>query len=150
MVFDPIQEVILITLILSVVMAILYRLLTKPGEVRKLKADMSHYKEEMSKAQKAGDREKASKFMSEQMNANKKLLSLTMRPNIFSFGIFIIALGWLASTYAELVVLLPILLPVLSWEFPFITLTMTYNWFWLYLIVILPSSMFFRKMLGVD
>lgn len=150
MVFSPVLEIIGITLVLSIIMAFLYRILTNPGEVRKLKADISHYREEMSKAQKAGDKEKMNKFLSEQMKANKRMLSQTMKPNFFSLAIFFVALGWLASAYGELIIALPVLLPVLTWEFPFIAMTMTYNWFWLYLIVILPSSIFFRKMLGVE
>jgi len=95
----PFEEVFLVTLGISVVIAFVYRALTKPEEMRKVKKDMEHYKEEAKKAQKAGDREKMNQFMNEQLKASHRMFSLNMKPMLLSMLFFFILLGWLAGQY---------------------------------------------------
>ena len=137
----PFEEVFIFTIILAFVMAILYRILTKPEVMRKIKNDVKYYKEEMSKAKKAGDKEKMNKFMSEQMRASQKMFGQSMKPMMASMLLFLVAIGWLANQYAEVLVAAPFSIPFIGSEL---------NWFWLYLIIIIPSSTLFRKLLGVE
>jgi uncharacterized membrane protein (DUF106 family) len=137
----PFEEVLLITLGISLIIAFVYRGLTKPEEMRKVKKDMGHYKEEAKKAQKAGDREKMNQFMNEQLKASHRMFSLNMKPMLLSMLFFFILLGWLAGQYAELVVLAPFSIPFIGPEL---------NWFWWYIVITLPATMLFRRLLGVE
>lgn len=138
------------SLLLSLVLSFIYRFLTKPSKIRNLKKDMKFYREKMSESQKSGNKEESDKYLKESMRLNQEHLKENMKPMIFSMILFIIVLGWLGGTYAELTVPLPITLPVTGWEFPFIGMTMQYNWFWWYLVITVPFTFVFRKLLGVE
>ena len=58
----PFVEITLISIGLAFLVSIIYRIFTKPDEVRKIKDDMKFYKEKMNEANKAGDKEKASDY----------------------------------------------------------------------------------------
>ena len=135
------QEVLIISLALSLLMVILTKLLTNQDEIKKAKREMKFYQEKIKKAQKAGDNQTVSKLSNDMLKASSKQLRQSMKPMLVSLIIFVIALGWLAAEYGELVINLPITLPFLGAEL---------NWFWWYLIIVLPTSFIFRKMLGVE
>ena len=137
----PIEEVLVISVALSIIMAILYRVLTNPEQIRNAKKEAEFYKEKMNKAQKSGDKAQTEKFMNEMLKAQKKQLGQNMKPMFASLIIFFIAFGWLGATYADLLVNLPFPIPFIGSEL---------NWFWWYLIIVIPSTQICRKLLGVE
>ena len=58
----PFIQITLLSIGLSLFITIVYRLLTKPDEVRKMKDDMKFYKEKMNEAKKAGDKAKMNEY----------------------------------------------------------------------------------------
>jgi len=96
----PLAEITLISLGLSLMIAVIYRFLTNPASVREVKANMKFYKEKMSQAQKEGDRAKASEYASEMLKASQKQLRFSMKPMMVTLLIFVFLLSWLSSTYS--------------------------------------------------
>lgn len=136
----PFQDVLIVSLILSLVMSVIYRVLVNPEDIRKIKREMEFYREKVNKAQKSGNKGEVNKYTNEMLKMSGKQMGKTMRPMFASMIIFLVALSWLGSTYAEMMVNLPFSI------FGFTEL----NWFWWYLIITLPCTIVFRKALGVE
>lgn len=135
------QEVLIISIFLSLLMVILTRLLTNQDEIRKAKREMQFYQDKIKKLQESGDKEAVSKLSNDMLKASGKQLRQSMKPMFISLIIFAIALWWLGTTYGELVVSIPFAIPFIGAEF---------NWFWWYLVIVLPTSFLFRKILNVQ
>lgn len=95
----PVGEVLLISIGLSFLLAALYRILTKPEEIRRAKSEMEFYKKKANKAQKAGDTEEMKKYTGEMMKASQVQMKQSMKPMIASMVVFFVLLGWLSGTY---------------------------------------------------
>lgn len=134
----------------SLVLALIYRFLTKPEEMRRIRRDLEFYKKKMNEAQKNGKQDEMKKYLDMSIKANQEYMKFNMKPMIFSMILFLVLLSFLNTAYANLVVPLPVSLPVIDWTFPFIHLIMEYNWFWWYLVVTVPFTYVFRKLLGVE
>ncbi len=139
--FPGYQEVLIISLLLSLLMVIITKVLTNQDEIKKAKREMKFYQEKIKKAQNSGDKEAVSKLSNDMLKASGKQMKQSMKPMFASLIIFVVALGWLAAEYGELLIAMPVSLPFLGPEL---------NWFWWYLIIVLPTSFIFRKMLGVE
>ncbi len=95
----PFLGITLVSIALSLMISVIYRVLTNPDEVRKAKTDMKFYKEKMSQAQKEGDKQKANDYASEMLKASQTQMRHTMKPMMATMLIFILLLGWLNSNY---------------------------------------------------
>ena len=137
----PFQEVFIWSICLSFLVAVIYRVLTKPAEIRKIKEDMKHFKKEASKAQKAGDVKKSQEFMNEMMKQSSKQMKASMKPMFATLIIFALILGHLATTYADLVVNLPFYVPFIGTQL---------TWLYWYILATMPFTWIFRKALGVE
>ena len=146
----PFEEVLVISLLLSLMIAVIYRLLTKPGEIRKTRKDISFYSNKMKEAQKSGNKAEADKYMSEMLKANQKVFKENMKPMFVTMIIFIVVLGVLKQAYSTFFLQLPFTLPLISYSFPFIVLRDSIGWFWWYILSTVPATLMFRKMLGVE
>jgi uncharacterized membrane protein (DUF106 family) len=137
----PFQELFLYSLGLSLLLALLYRFLTNPKELKRIKQELSYYREKVNSAQKVGNDAEVKRLSSEMMKASSAQFKASMKPMFASMIIFFFALGWFSTTFAELAVTLPFAIPFLG---------PTLNWFWWYLIITVPATMVFRKALGVE
>ena len=141
------------SVILSLVISVIYRVLTNPKEVRRIKEEAKFYNQKVKKAQKAGNKEEVNRYTGEMMKASQKQMKITMKPMLASMVLFLFILGGFHTTFAELLIPLPFSLPLPTWEmagFPFVYLTAELNWFWWYVIITLPCTLAFRKALGVE
>ncbi len=134
-------EVLIYTLGMSVVMAVIYRLLTNPEDMRKLKAEMKELNDRIKKAQKSNNTEEVSRLTSELLKGSSKQFHYSMKPMMVSTIIFFVFLYVVLAQFEELVVMLPFSLPFLGSQI---------SAFYWYIIIILPSSFLFRKLLGVE
>lgn len=214
----PFQDVLIFSLMLSFVLALIYRLLTKPAEIRRIKEDMKFLREKVSKAQRSGNAEEAKKFSSDMMKASQEQFKASMKPMFASMILFFFFLGWLNAAYGGAVIdfkdsptsifsyegsehkilheaignankvsidfnddgtfsesetffdgdmfqygggywrvgnvddqkklTLEMMVAGAPFAFPFLGANL--NWFWWYIIITLPSTMLFRKALGVE
>ena len=134
-------DILLMTLGMSFVLALIYRFLTDPQEMRRIKANMKEIQAKVKKAQKDGDMDRVNALTSEMLKGSQQQFTKNMKPMIVSMFIFFIFLGFLRAQYAELSIPLPFTIPFLG---------SSIGWFWWYLIITLPSTFMFRKVLGVD
>ena len=139
--FQGYQEVMIISILLALFSVLLSKFLTNQEVLKKAKEEIELYRKKSTEAQKEGDMKKANKYMSEMIKASQKQMRENMKPMMFSFIMFILAFSWLGANYSDLLVSLPFTVPFLGKEI---------NWFWWYLIIIIPMSMFFRKILDVQ
>lgn len=139
--FQGYQEVMIISILLALFSVLLSKFLANQEVLKKAKEEIELYRKKSTEAQKEGDMKKANKYMSEMIKASQKQMRENMKPMMFSFIMFILAFSWLGANYSDLLVSLPFTVPFLGKEI---------NWFWWYLIIIIPMSMFFRKILDVQ
>ncbi len=135
------ESLLIFSLVLSFVISVIYRVLTKPEEIRRIKQDLKFFRNKIKDAQKAENTAEVQKLTNEMLRMSQKQMSMMMKPMLVSAIIFFVALGWLHSTFEELVVALPFPLPFLGAEL---------TWFWWYVIITLPATIIFRKALGVE
>jgi uncharacterized membrane protein (DUF106 family) len=100
MIFLPYQEIFLWALALSFLISLVYRIFTKPHEMRQIKQDMKLYREKSKEAQKNKDLKKANDHMSEMMKLSQKQMRHTMKPMFITLGIVLILLGYVNTTYS--------------------------------------------------
>ncbi|MCD6496196.1 MAG: DUF106 domain-containing protein [Candidatus Aenigmarchaeota archaeon] len=100
----PFLEVTLISLGLSLLITLIYRFLTNPDEMRKIKDDMKFYKEKMNQAKKSGDTAKMNEYASEMMKMSQKQFQYSMKPMIATMLVFFLLLGWLNTSFGGAVV----------------------------------------------
>jgi len=136
------QEIFIWGIILSLASALISRFLANQQEIKKAKKDMEFYRKKSSEAQKSGDLKKANQYMGEMMKASQQQLRLNFRAMMFSLIVFVIALGWFGTAYADATIASP--LPI-----PYVVQEGSMSWFWWYLIIVLPFSTVFRKLLDV-
>ncbi len=146
----PFQELLLFSAGLSVLMALLTKFLTNQKELRNLRHSMKDMRDKLSRAQKAGNTKEMSRLNSEMLRMSQKQFRENMKPMFISLFIFIFALGWFGTRYADLTLALPFAVPLLVQAFPPFVMSTTLNWFWWYLIVVIPSSMTVRKLLDIS
>jgi uncharacterized membrane protein (DUF106 family) len=137
----PFEELLIYSTILSFFIAVVYRLLTKPEKMREIKKEMAFYREKANSAQKSGNKDEANKYSSEMLKMSQKQLKSTMKPMLASMVIFFIALGWFNTVFETLSVTLPVAIPFIGTSL---------NWFWWYIIITIPATLIFRKLLGVE
>lgn len=134
------QEIFIMSVGLSLLMTLASKFLVNQQEMKKAKKDMEFYRERASRAQKAGDLKKSNEYMSEMLKASQRQFRHNMKPMMFSFIIVIVAASWFGTAYADAMILSPVSIPFLGNEL---------NWFWWYLLIVLPFSTVFRKLLDV-
>jgi uncharacterized membrane protein (DUF106 family) len=93
------QEVLVWSLILSLIMVILQKYLTNQNEIRNLKNEMKRYQERINKATKSGDRKEANKLTSEMMKLSGKQFHQNMKPMMVSMVIFLGAIWMIGGIY---------------------------------------------------
>lgn len=137
----PIEEILVWGLIVSLVMALVYRVFIKPSEMRSIKKDVEFYRNKIKAANKVGDTKKSQELLGEMMKANQRMFGKNMKPMMASMIVAVVILGLIGQEHATLVVLLPFSIPFVGTEL---------NWLWWYVLTTFPLSMLFRKMLGVQ
>ncbi len=137
----PFQEVLVFSVLLSFILALIYRVLIKPEDMRRIKEDMKFLREKVNSAQRSGNQDEVKRYSSDMMKASQEQFKVSMKPMFASMILFFFFLGWINTTYAEMMITLPFALPFLGLQI---------NWFWWYIIITLPTTMVFRKALGVE
>lgn len=141
-------EVLVLSLGFSFIISVIYRVLIKPEDGKRIKNDMKVYRDKISKARKEGKMDEVNKLTMESMKISQKQFSLTMKPLAATFILFWVFVTWISTSYADLSIASPFFVPLLTWEFPFFQLSATLNWWWWYIFISIPGSMIFRKALG--
>jgi uncharacterized membrane protein (DUF106 family) len=100
----PHQDIIIWAVFLSFVITLIYRIFTKPEEMRKLKEELKFYREKANEAQKKKDTKKSQEYLSEMMKVSQKQFMKNMKPMFISMLVVILLLGFIHQTYSGVVV----------------------------------------------
>lgn len=144
------QDIFIWSLLLSLGLSIIYRILTKPAEIRRIKEDVKVHREKMKALQKEGKQEDVNKALSEMMKLQQKQMKASMKPMIVSLLIFFVVLGVMREAFSTAAIQLPFTLPLISYSFPFVFLRDSIGWLWWYVLITIPFTFMFRKLLGVE
>ncbi len=137
--FNPVVEMFLLSLALSFILALSYRMLADPQKIRSLKAEIKSYQQKSKQVQQAGNKEEQAKFVGEMMKANQHVMRAQMKPMMVSLVVVGLSLQWMAGAYATVSATLPFAIPYIG---------PAANWFWIYVLVTAPFVHIFRKLLG--
>ena len=88
---------------LSLFITIVYRVLTNPDEVRKMKDDMKFYKEKMNDAKKSGDKAKMNEYANEMLKASQGQFKMSMKPMMVTMLVFMVLLGWINTNFGGVI-----------------------------------------------
>ena len=155
----PFVTELLISLVLSFIIALAYRFLTDPKEIKRIKEDVKSYRKRIKEAQKAGKQDEANRLMTESLKANQKMMSQSMKPMLVSMAVFFVMVyGVMGPMFAGVVELtLPFALPLPFYSsvfgfipFPGIAMRISIGWLWWYILITAPGIQIFRKLLGVE
>ena len=135
------MEVLLISVLLSLVSVIITRTFSDQSAVKGLKAEMKGLNARIKKAQKAGNQSEVSRLSSELMKQSGKQFQMNMKPMVISMVIFLAVFWFFGMFYTELIVASPFNIPFVGKEF---------GWYVWYFLIILPGSFMWRKLLGVE
>jgi len=102
--FLPYQGIFIWALAISFIISVIYRVFTKPSEIKQLKKDMKFYRDKSKEAQKKKDTKKSNEYMKEMMKLSQKQMKSTMKPMFITMGVVIILLGFMNTSYSGVIV----------------------------------------------
>jgi len=110
--------------------------------VREIKNRMEEIRENLTKAQKEGNKEETNRFLNEMMKANNDYMKQTFAALIISIVVLSLFLPWLRYRYeGKVVAALPFSLPVIG---------SSMGWVWWYVLVSFTVGWVIKKLLGID
>ena len=134
------MEMLIWASLLSLMMVILTKFLTDQNLIKNIKKEMKILNDKIKRAQKEGKTGDVSKHTNEMLKLSSKQMRQSLKPMIFSFGIFIVAIWFFGMYYADLIVTAPFTVPFIGKEL---------NWFWWYFFIVFGTNFLFRKLLEV-
>jgi uncharacterized membrane protein (DUF106 family) len=139
--FPDYMEVLIVSILLSVVSVLISKIATNQGAIRSMKAEMKSLNERIKKAQKEGNQKLMNALSGDLMKLSGKQFQMNMKPMFISLFIFLGIFWFFGAYYGEMVVSSPINIPFLGNQL---------GWFHWYFMIVLPGSFMFRKLLGVE
>ena len=146
-IFSPITglpyhvSILLISMMLTLIVLGLNRLLVKQHIVKQIKTKMEEIKENLNRAQKEGNKETVNSLVSEMMKTNNQYMKHTFRSLIVSMVVVSLFLPWVGAKYQGLAV------AALPFNLPFVGSSL--EWLYWYILVSLAAGIILNKLLGV-
>jgi uncharacterized membrane protein (DUF106 family) len=134
-------EVLAISVAMALATVMVSKLASNQRAIRNLKAEMKSLNERVKKAQKAGDTKEMNRHSSELMKLSGRQMQMNMKPMMISLMLFMAMFWFFGAYYTELVIPSPVNIPFVGNQL---------GWFHWYIIIVLPGSFLFRKLLGVE
>lgn len=147
MIFSPILALppaiseLILAAIICFVITIFYKKMIDQNRALEIKKQIKDFQEKIKTAQKDKQTEEANRLMTQMLNLSSQQMKLMMKPMIPTMLFVILFFPWLSFVYAgKQVLLLPVSLPLFGNDL---------GWFTWYIIVSIPLTMIFRKIMGV-
>ena len=138
----PVFALFIISAFITIAITLINRLLVNQKLVKDLKNRMETIRENLSKAQKSGESEKASKLLNEMLTINNQYMGQMFKALSVSIIVVLLFLPWMQFKYSNApVARLPLAVPYIGSEM---------NWVVWYLIVSLAIGWVIRKLMGMD
>lgn len=141
-IFPPIISVMLLSSLLTVLVILVTRVFVNTKVLREIKDEMEKIREELTAAQKQGDKEAADNHLKRMMAVNSKYMTHSFKATIVSIVVLALFLPYLKFKYEGLIVAnLPLTVPFIG---------NTLGWLGWYVLVSFMIGWVFRKVLGMD
>ena len=131
--FPNYLAILFISLMLSLVLVSLNKVLIKKNIREELKSKMEEVKANLAKAQKEGNKENANKFLDDMMKLHNETMKHTLKATMVSMVVVLAILPWVANRYEGLAVAavpfeIPLLGSSLTWIYWYILVSITVSW----------------------
>ena len=136
----PILSELVIAGVISIIITLFYKKMVNQNELKELKEEQKKLQERTKELQKTNP-EEANKLTGEMLKLTNKQMKMNFKPMLPTLLLVIVLFPWVASLYSGAVALLPFTLPYFGNDF---------GWLMWYIVVSVPMSQVFRKMLGVQ
>jgi len=132
-VFKPLLSLLIVSAVLTLILTLLNRFLVDRKVMKEVKKRMEEIRENLTKAQREGNKEEVSKFLAEMNSLLAKNMKQTFKVLIISLVVISLFLPWLKYKYEGLTVAtLPFSLPLigssLSWVFWYVLVSFAIGW----------------------
>ncbi len=138
---NPLIGISLLATVLSFLFALIYRAVMDVEKIKKIKKESKEFKKRMDEARKKGDHKELKDLWEKSMKLTQEQFALTMKPLMLTFALVIVVFPLMKKLYSGVVFDLPFPLPFIGSQI---------GWLGLYIIISIPTSTLFRKLLGVD
>lgn len=136
----PLATITVLSALISFGFAALYKFAVPREKALALKSEMQELRDQMKEAKKAKDEKTMKHLMERSLKASNQQMMLNMKPLLISMVLVFATLPWFAWAY-----------PTAKFQLPFQFLFWNdVGWLGLYIIVSIPATVIFRKLLGVD
>lgn len=96
--WPPLAVTVAISFLMSLLIVVIYKLMTNQTEMKQLKSDLKDYQKQMKEHK--NDTEKLMKLQKEAMSVNMKYMGKSMKPNLIAFIPIILIFGWMNAHLA--------------------------------------------------
>ena len=141
-IFPPIISVMLLSTFLTVLIIILTKVFVNTKVLREIKDEMEKIREQLTLAQKEGNKENADEHLKKMMEVNTKYMQHSLKATIVSIIVLALFLPYLQFKYTGLVV------AKLPFGVPFIGNSL--SWLYWYVLVSFMVGWVIRKLVGMD
>ncbi len=138
---DPLIGVTAFSIFMAFLFPLIYRSVIDIERAKELKRKAKDYQKRMREARKRGDEKELKDLLEKNMSLLGEQMSLTQKQLICTLAIIIVVFPILKRLYGNATFKLPFPLPFVGSDVGIIGL---------YIIISIPASMFFRKLLRVD
>ena len=132
-----VAELILASIVVFFITTI-YRFLIDQKKAKEIKGQISELQKKLKEVK--DNKDEMNRVSAEMMKLTNQQMRSTMKPMLVVMVVAFLFLPWMASTFSEGIVSLPFSLPMFGNDF---------GWLAWYIVISIPLSMIFRKVLGV-
>jgi uncharacterized membrane protein (DUF106 family) len=136
----PILSEVVIVSIMTVIITLFYKKLVNQNRIKEIRDETKKLQDKI-KELKNKDPEQANRLMNEMLKMTNEQMKMSMKPMLPTLLMAMIFFPWIGTLYKGAVAILPFSLPFFGNDF---------GWLMWYLIVSIPMSQIFRKLMGVQ
>ena len=139
----PVYSLLSVSVVMSFMTSLIYRLFGNYKELKRLKAELNDLRESVSKAQKEKNEKKVMELLKKQNSLAMEQFQYMFKPMFLTMGLVGLVFMFLKKIYVgmDLSFGLPFSLPFIG---------NSVGWLGFYIIMTLPLTIFFRKLMKLD
>ncbi len=130
----------IVAAVVTIVITLFYKYMVDQNKMRELKTKVKELQKKQKEVPK-GNTEELNKLLSEMLSLQNQQMKLNLKPMIPTLLIAVAVFPWMGSVFTGPMVILPFALPFFGNDF---------GWLMWYIILSIPMSIVFRKILGVE
>jgi uncharacterized membrane protein (DUF106 family) len=147
--FNLLFGVFVVSLVISTIIIYITQKLVDQSRMKELKAEVAKYQKKIKTAQQRRDMKKVAALQGEMMKYNREMMTMSLRPMMFTFIPIILIFTWLRRyeylsefvTQQGYLISLPFIIPKFG---------TTLGWFGWYLLCSFPTSILIKKIFKIE